>query len=95
MSESDKHLEGYPYDWFFFNFKPAHTAVLSCLILKDQWKYDLLINSQQSKEKNYYLILKMSVLFWQSILHTFSLKSKCRELINVGLFLYTKAHITL
>ena len=44
------------------------------------------------KKKNNYLILKMSVFFWESILHTFFLKSKCGELINVGLFSYTKTH---
>ena len=35
----------------------------------------------------------MSVFFWESILDTFFLKSKCGELIDVGLFSYTK-HIT-
>ena len=40
MSESDIYVEGYLCDWFFFDFKLAHIAVL-CFILKDQLKYDL------------------------------------------------------
>ena len=72
MSESDTHLEGYPCDWFFFDFKLKDRAVLLCFILKDQLKYELFIHSQWSKEKK--INFEKMFVFWGSILHTFFVK---------------------
>ena len=72
MSESDTHLESYPCDWFFFDFKLAHTAVLLCFILKDQLKYACLSIRNKVKKKNNYLILKKCLLCSEGVFFTHS-----------------------